>query len=147
MKESDVYSPIIAGMLNDRCLVFKIADGSAGKKPFDVVGIGRLTGKGIGLEIKATNLKPEAIGVDWSLFQSHQITWLRAYAESDATSLAAIYDKTSRQLLVWRIEHANDRCDRPADLTLSRNDKGIFTGWRIILDKQKKLDTDKLKPS
>jgi hypothetical protein len=129
VRENDLYADIIGGMLREGCRVFRIADGSAGKKPFDVAGVAP-GGAGVGVEVKAPS-RAEAVGLDWALFERHQVQWLRAYAHHGAVSLAAVYDRQARRLLVWRLTDAGDTCCRPPDASLAR-EGGFFVGWAAL---------------
>jgi hypothetical protein len=129
VRENDLYADVIGGLLREGCAVYKIADGSVGKKPFDIGGCSR-DGHAIGLEIKAPN-RAEANGLDWALFEPHQIRWLRAYASFDGVSLAAVYDKKSHVMLVWRLSCGDDSCKRPPDARLRSTD-GFFSGWTAL---------------
>lgn len=139
MRESDLYADVVGGLLREKCCVYKIADGSAGKKPFDVGGV-TPWGDGIGLEIKAPS-RAEANGLDWTLFEPHQVRWLRAYALSGAVSLAAVYDKKSHVMLVWRLSCGDDSCKRPPDARLRRTD-GFFRGWTALFAVGKDIDEE-----
>jgi hypothetical protein len=132
MRETDLYQPIISSMLEENFLVHKIVDGSAGKKPGDITGIDRITGRGVLLEVKAPSKPMEATSVNWALFESHQIAWLRAYASSNGLALVAIYDKTSSKLWGWSMTGPNDQCDRPPDIIFVRSGDSRFAGWRIL---------------
>lgn len=132
MKETELYAPVVAGMLSEGHAVFKIADGSVGKKPFDIAGT-TLNGLAIGLELKIWKTKnateTEAESIPWQLFETHQIAWLKAYAAKGAIALGGVYYPSDGLLRVWRLASPSDSCDRLADFALAKS-AGIFKGWK-----------------
>lgn len=143
MKEAELYAPIISGMMSEGLRAFKIADGSAGKKPFDICGT-IAGGRALGVEVKATDAPSqgrEAIGPDWTTFETHQIAWLRSFAKAGALALAVVYSKTDRVMNVWVVRHGNDMCKRDADYQLLRKD-GLFVGWTALIESERKRTDD-----
>ena len=134
MIEAHLYQPIIAGMLADHFAVYKIADGSFGKKPFDIGGMSH-NGLPIGCEVKAPKVA-EAHSLPWALFERHQVAWLRTYAAMGGLSLACVYCRHTKLMHTWVLTDANDRCERVADYKLTRFD-GKFRGWQIIAEERK----------
>ena len=100
-KEKELYNPIIAGMVAEGWTMFRIEDGSFGKKPFDIAGIAP-DGKGVGLEVKLTN-KYDSEEFPWKLCSSHQVSWLKEYAKKGAYSLLAIYTLDDNKLRIWEL--------------------------------------------
>lgn len=139
MREADLYAPIVGGMAADGMRVFRIADGSAGKKPFDAAGC-TAGGRAVGLEAKAPTAV-EAARLQWALFETHQRAWLRDYARRGALALAAVYCRRQRVLHVWALRAANDMCERPADAVLSR-DGGQFRGWEALTGERNDDDAE-----
>lgn len=90
IKETTLYNSIIKGAELEGWLLFKIVDGSVGKKPFDICGLSH-DGRAVAIEVKVCrNLKlPDYLPEH--LFKKHQLAWLREYAKRGAISLALIY--------------------------------------------------------
>jgi Holliday junction resolvase len=125
MTETDLYSPIVAGMNSEGFAVFKIADGSVGKKPFDVAGV---CPDGISVAIEIKIEKQADMGtltvVPVGLLSGHQSSWLLAYARRGAHAALAVYYTRERQLRVWVLKPGTT----VVAVELHRVD-GKFIGW------------------
>ncbi len=106
MTEREFQTLIVKGAREvEKISIFKMIDGyNTGKKPFDISGISP-TGRGIAIEAKITN-KPQRY-IPWSLFSSHQITWLRTYAEANAHSIVAIYYQATSECEFVALSHSS----------------------------------------
>lgn len=85
-----------------RCgwLVFKIVDGSMGKKPFDIAGCDAL-GFAAGIEVKVYRKKTPISSIPEDQFEVHQLYWLKKYAQKGASSLAIAYCEHEDKLMIW----------------------------------------------
>lgn len=101
MFERELYAPIVSGAQRAGWCLFRINDGSVGRKPCDIVGCDG-TGRGVMLEAKVVrgNL-PTCI--PWSLFEKHQKPWLQAFAQRGAIALVALYSTSTDKLTVVQI--------------------------------------------
>ena len=86
MSEHDLYGPLTIGANADGMKLYRIHDGG-GANPFDIGGI-CACGTGVAIEVKVTDTVPGAI--NWKRFQSQQIIWLKAFAETGALSLVVM---------------------------------------------------------
>jgi hypothetical protein len=137
MNERDLYRAMILGAQLERWALYRIADGSPGKKPFDIGGCCP-QGYGVGLEVKISKARAPAFPrvanlLPWSQFEVHQIMWLKLFAESGAMALAAIYYEDVKELRIYRLyvgAHTDDE-GRPnaryaGQLTKQEN---LWIGW------------------
>ena len=131
-REFDLYAPLINGARRDRWFLFRIADGSFGRKPFDLAGSAS-NGLAVGLEVKVVNKLPEQWQpFPWNLFSTHQIEWLKLYADQNSYALMALYDYIIANMRIYKLTSsakidaavANIPC---LDLIKDRN--GSFIGW------------------
>ena len=86
-KEHDVYKDIIENALKHGWLLFRIEDGSYGKKPFDITGASP-TGKAVGLEVKLVREFPAYHEpLPYKLLASHQKEWLQRYHQNGGIAI------------------------------------------------------------
>lgn len=119
-REQDLYNPIIAGMASEGWVMFRISDGSFGKKPADCAGI-TPTGVGVLLEVKLV----DHIGYNplpWNRLSMHQRAWLKEYAKNDGIALIVTYYPNDDRLMVYKLQ----------------KDGEGYTQFRMVLDKFKR---------
>jgi len=141
MRESDQYAPLWKGANSEGWRLWRIADGSVGKKPCDITGVAP-NGLGVCLEVKSFDRRaPQyADSPVWPLYASHQIRWLDLYAEAHALALAAEYDETRREMRLFWIRYLDKQTDRPTPyMRLTRETDGhggqLWLGWNDFLDR------------
>jgi hypothetical protein len=105
MRESDHYGRLWRGANAEGWSLFRIADGSAGKKPADIAGCSP-TGVAVLVEVKLLRegrprASPGAQFPHWPAYELHQMAWLRRYAEAGALAIAAEYDEARREMLAY----------------------------------------------
>jgi len=79
-KESDLYAPLIAGANREGWRLFRIEDGSWGRKVADIAGI-TSTGRGVLVEVKIGN----------GPLRANQEAWLKEYEAKGGLGLIARY--------------------------------------------------------
>lgn len=102
MRESEMYGPIWRGANEAGWSLFRIADGSVGKKPGDIAGLA--FGVAVLIEAKIVNTashprpttQAETLPT-WSVYECHQIAWLTRYAEANALAIAMEHDDTQHK--------------------------------------------------
>ncbi len=131
MVEADLYNPLVKGALREGWALYRIADGTPGRKPFDIGGSAP-DGLAVGLEVKIVNKFPlQTEKLPWDLFEAHQKGWLRAYAISGAMALAALCERSTKVVRIYRVLR-HDLIDEPTlklpvgTLVYSQS---IYTGW------------------
>jgi penicillin-binding protein-related factor A (putative recombinase) len=99
--ERDQYKGIIEGARHEGALLARIHDSVfTGKKPFDMFGI-LSDGRGLAVEVKDVEKLPRDIV---GLLESHQVSWLKAYASRGGAALVVVHCKADRCCHVWRMD-------------------------------------------
>jgi hypothetical protein len=99
--ERDQYKGIIEGARHEGALLARIHDSAfTGKKPFDMFGV-LPDGRALAVEVKDVDKLPRDV---FGLLESHQVSWLRAYASRGGASLLVVHCKTDRCCHVWRMD-------------------------------------------
>ena len=137
-KEISLYRPLIEGALNEGWALWRVQDGSFGRKPADCAGISP-SGVGVLLEVKVYDkvLFPGS-RIPNQLLRFNQNAWLAEYARLKAYSLVAIYNDTLNEMWVFRILHPNqlERSTLVSELIcieLKLDGKGRWVGWNQLL--------------
>lgn len=137
--ESDHYGSLWKGANAEGWHLFRIADGSVGKKPADITGC-TPDGVGVLLEVKSF-VRRASWATDsphWPAYAIHQKAWLRHYAEACAMPLVAEYDESRREMRVYLITSAG-QVEGPAytgvvhSVVLPKA-SGVYAGWWALLD-------------
>jgi hypothetical protein len=103
VRESDLYLPMVEGAKADAWRLYRIADGSPGRKPFDIGGFAP-GGVGVGLEAKIVRSYPAvSSGIPWAAFAPHQRSWLEDAAAIGGLPLVALYSLEDRGLRIYRL--------------------------------------------
>lgn len=143
MDESDHYGALWQGAKAEGWNLFRIADGSVGKKPADIAGISP-SAIGVLIEVKLikrrrpnwTDAYPH-----WPSYELHQQAWLAKYAEANAIAIAAEYDEASRRMLCFvltlkhefYIQHGPEHEVPYVIMEREPNQyRWIYTGWHRI---------------
>jgi hypothetical protein len=121
MLEKDLYKGIIDGARSEGWLLFRIADGTLGKKPFDITGCAK-DGKAVAVEVKVDRRTNTNIDNFQGLLEVHQVNWLKAYSMNDAYALVLIYQ--NEQLVVIQYFNGTPKCE----LVLQEKN-GSWIGW------------------
>lgn len=136
MLERELYSRLVDGADAEDWLMYRIADGSSGKKPFDIGGRDH-QGNAIALEVKVSSEAVEKVSdrpLPWRQFEMHQRAWLGEFARPHSLSLIGIYYEESKTFSVYRLLR-NEPDDLPrstyhvGNLTCS---KGEYRGWKKL---------------
>ena len=146
MKEADLYLPIVAGALSERWGLYRIQDGTPGRKPFDIGGTSPL-GRAVGLEVKIIRAPIDwNAPIPWNLFAKHQRAWLAAYCRSNALALVGLYDSVGRTLYIFRLKWRNDDIKPLRELCYVALEKRtvekteFYAGWQELLEKIDRQD-------
>ncbi len=89
MKEADAYKRIINGAFRARWALYRIADGSWGRKPFDVGGVDA-GGRAVAIEVKYQRGKRWGGFPPIGLLEPHQLVWLEAVARNGGRAYLAL---------------------------------------------------------
>lgn len=103
MQERDIYDMIIKSANAVGWHLFRIVDGSKGKKPCDVAGVSK-SGLGVFLECKLWEKRPVRADINrpvLTAYAPHQLVWAHRYAEANALALLAEYDVSRRELCIF----------------------------------------------
>lgn len=136
MLEASLYAPLIAGALQENWPLYRIADGSPGKKPFDIGGCDPL-GRAVGLEVKVIQCRLiSGATIPWQQFELHQRAWLRAFTVARADALAALYCEQTKDLTVYYFANQRELDFSHENLTQQRLIKqdGRYLGWNFLLE-------------
>lgn len=137
MKEAAHYQRLIQGAMRQGWFLYRIADGSPGRKPFDIGGTSPC-GLAVGLEVKVVDHLPrEGAALPWQIFAIHQRAWLETFAKTGGVSLAGLYSKSDGVMVFYRFLSAEE-LDHPVEQLRTiqmdwRPQPQIYTGWDRIL--------------
>jgi len=108
MQEASLYPLLVDGAIEEGWQLFRIADGSPGRKPFDVAGAAP-DGRAVGVEVKVvrTEFCPDH-PLPWELFAVHQMAWLKLYGKVGAIALAALYEERTGAMGLYQIKRKRD---------------------------------------
>jgi hypothetical protein len=126
-KERLLYRPLIEGAAMEGWSLFRLEDGSWGKKPFDIAGIAP-SGLAVGLEVKAP-YHCASDTIPWRLFSAHQRLWLEEYATQGGIALATI--GCEDKVIVYKL--SKELPEAFAVYELVKNKFGTFSGWTQLL--------------
>ena len=129
-KERVLYKALLEGSAMEGWSLFRLADGSYGKKPADCAGIAP-TGQGVLLEVKYTDKEHSTI--PWNLFSTHQKIWAQEFANQGGIALAAIYSDTTGTMTVFKLRKGYNEQDECEVFKLIRNKFGLYSGWDQLL--------------
>lgn len=124
------YKGLIEGAATEGWTLFRLEDGSFGKKAFDIAGIAP-TGQAVGLEVKALDECSLAF-VPWSHFSTHQRMWLFEYASQGGIALAAV--GLEDKVVVYKLSKETPE-EKFEVYELVKNKFGTFSGWDQIIAK------------
>lgn len=135
MVERQLYDPLMKGAAKDRWFLLRIADGSPGKKPFDIFGSASNC-ISVGLEVKLVKHARDSDPFPYQRFEEHQLAYLRQYAVRGLYSLAGLYDAETHRMkiLIMQPRHFNvvsTISDIPS-ITL-RLENESYRGWDEVL--------------
>lgn len=133
--ENKLYLPLTDGGDHENWLLYRIADGSNGKKPFDIGGCDPY-GVAVGLEVKVTGERATDVGghpLPWGLFEIHQRWWLREYARQRALALVGLYYDSTKEMRIYRLTGDDDELPRHLYEAgpLSRHE-AVYRGWNQL---------------
>lgn len=100
--ETSLYEDIIRGARLEGWLLFRITDGSPGRKPFDISGSAP-NGLAVGVEVKVWRKKGLPTKVPWDQFESQQVHYLVQYAKRKSYAFALIYCDKEQKMLMFRL--------------------------------------------
>ena len=127
---------MVRGGLADGWALYRISDGSSGKKPFDIGGCSP-QGHAVAIEAKVirTGMTPSTI--PWCQFESHQVSWLKLYSSINGMALAALYYEHTKSLHVIYL-NSPDVFDWPINQLTNfylRRQTQLWRGWNQIFKK------------
>lgn len=128
--EKTLYQQLIKGARTEALILFRIEDGSFGKKPFDICGVCQ-DGRAIAVEVKEVSSLDLNKPLPEHIFAEHQLKWLAVYQLSRALPLIVIHIKGgATYMFVYNGTKA--KLQRPlreyTGGVLTRRE-GMFTGW------------------
>lgn len=138
MTESDHYGALWKGANAERWSLFRMADGSVGKKPADIAGCSP-EGIGVLIEVKLIKNTRPSVGPSlphWDMYATHQKAWLRKYAEAHAIAIAAEYDVSRREMRLFPIidpEQIESVADPPHSILFRKIDELYIEWWRLLV--------------
>ena len=137
MLEATLYNPLVKGALSENWLLFRIADGSYGKKPFDIAGCAP-NGRAVAVEVKVVKRFFFYQPMKWHLFEQHQVGWLTAFSESGGIALPMIYSENTQKLYAFHYQQALHyrNLEEWGYTILERTNRSFgiaFVGWSQIL--------------
>lgn len=128
-REAEFYEPLRVGALADGWLVFRISDGSFGKKCFDLAGAAQ-DGLACGIEVKVVNKFPtNEHDFPWQLFASHQIIWLNSYMKQGSYALCPLFEWKTDTMRVYLITETPPY----TYAVLTQMKGGAYVGWNSLL--------------
>lgn len=135
MLEKDLYKRLYQGANSEDWALYRIGDGTWGRKPFDLGGVGP-NGEAVALEVKVVGSFQHLKPLPWQRFAPHQIEWLRTYAVRDqALAIVGIYFETARKLRLYRMRGLRfcevRAMDHPSHELLLKD--GQYVGWNEFL--------------
>lgn len=126
--EDELYPPLIDGARIDGWALFRLADGSWGKKPFDIAGIAS-DGRAVGLEVKVVEKFPVAPEkFPWAVFSEHQKNWLAEYDRLGGLGLIALYNWRLGEVQIYKYG-----LPEMPGVKLARRGKIGYVGWNLLL--------------
>lgn len=130
MTERQLYQPLIKGARREGILLYRIADGSPGKKPFDIGGCGK-DGVAIGLEVKLVCKISPLGNFPWNLFPEHQLNWLKAFSKMNARGIIAIYEAEPKLMKLYYPEPSQIGTAKTHEIKKSilMKSEDVFIGW------------------
>ncbi len=127
--ENDAYGPLIRGAFKQRWVLYRIADGSWGKKPFDIGGCDH-NGRAVAIEVKAVR------GDSWPsrpppvhLARSHQLAWLEAIATVGGRAYFALADADGCVMVPVGPNWREGIVSATFEFGLTWDDESGSTGW------------------
>jgi hypothetical protein len=136
VREHELYTGIVAGGNAEGFELYRIEDGSAGKKPFDIGGFTR-HGRAITIEVKVVDSLPTVV-MPVRQFASHQLTWLQNCAKYGGIAVAILATSKTVMRAYW-LECETSLSLHPSlirsqELILQRN--GMYTGLSKLISPQ-----------
>jgi len=122
--ERSLYQGIVDGAAAEGILLIRIADGSLGKKPFDIFGL-HFNGRMICIEVKVSR-KAITENLDYKCLETHQKSYLDICANRGAYCIVLVYDVFMGNIAAY--DHVTGK--EIARLT-KKNQK--WTGWLDII--------------
>ena len=133
--ERPLYAPLIDGADGEDWLLYRIADGSSGYKPFDMGGLAP-GGRAVCVEVKVSEEKGEVadLPLPWKLFSMRQRGWLNEFASKRAIALAILYYSETKTMSVYRIPVSKEDMQPRKELHVGDLLKvaDTFVGWRKL---------------
>lgn len=119
MTERQLQTMLVKGANFDHWQLFKITDGSVGKKPMDISGFGPM-GLAVCCEVKLLNNSlNDRRQLPLSEFSPHQIAWLNRYAEAGAHAIIIIGDLSVKIVRCFTIFAS---CEKPWNKQMLQGD-------------------------
>lgn len=143
--ENDLYNPIITGARSAGFHLYRLYDGTLGKKPFDIGGIAP-DGRAVGLEVKYYRHKMntklhdngEAV-IPWSSFEVQQIAYLKAFARNGGLPIVYIYYALDKVHAAFVLDEQDIGCAIPQEYIrmwehiAGYNNAQSIMGWHKLL--------------
>lgn len=139
--ENELYNPIINGAKYSGMHLYRLYDGTIGRKPFDIGGITE-DGRAVGIEAKfyRRNTKLHGNGeavIPWSSFEVQQRAYLKVFAANGGMAISYIYYE-KLDIHAAFLLHPDDVGDtkplRFHRMTFRVDTPSVILGWREILD-------------
>jgi len=130
MNERELYQPLIKGANAEGWLLWRVKDGTYGKNPFDISGVAP-DGRAVGFEVKKLIRIREDQPIGWSVFESHQLAYLKAYQKHGGHAIMGFYGTSDNRLILVRYDELRNpkALLETYQMVELKKDKEIWTGW------------------
>ncbi len=131
--ERSLYRSLISGANSEGWALYRIGDGTWGKKPCDIGGADP-EGNAVCLEVKVVEVQSQTKPLPWKRFTEHQIDWLDAFSQRrNALALVGIYEERVKSMTIYPFQGRD--CMHELALYLPRFElclrDGAYLGWNI----------------
>ena len=137
--ERDYYNSLCRGANLEGWALYRIGDGTWGKKPFDISGVSP-HGEAVALEVKRVeSTHPLTKKLPWHQFAAHQLNWLKVYASRPLSlaivALACDIDHSVTLFHLHDPEFENIPAAMLSPCLLLTTPRG-YVGWEQVLRKR-----------
>lgn len=101
--ERDLYSPIIKKALSEGIPLYRIQDGSAGKKPFDIAGYWDCRPVAIEVKVVRSKTLPLPLSKSRGKYATHQLQWMNICANNNGIAIGMEFYPEHNRFLVYSL--------------------------------------------
>lgn len=106
--ERDLYSPFIKKALSEGIAVYRIHDGNAGKKPFDIAGYWNNRPLAIEVKVLRDKLLPKSLFQSRGKYETHQLQWLNLCAKNKGVAIGMEYYTEYDSYICYALKHTTE---------------------------------------